>query len=149
MHINYTAKDGGETFRNDVNEEIASLMNEMITHQNGNGGFNKLISLKHDYPTDFYKLQNGTGGTYSIFLGNASFPYFTREFDIKLKDVPGLYDGSAAVDESGNLVPLDKTKSTNGTGEIVEEDWTVNIDYDADEVKSLSDILILIKYELG
>ncbi|HYV94571.1 MAG TPA: neuraminidase-like domain-containing protein [Chitinophagales bacterium] len=124
VQVSYTALDDGG-FRETVENNIAVALSGQPLY--------KLFSLKHDFPNDFYKMQNG--GSLDLIIGLSHFPFFAKQMTITLSTV-SLYDQNGN-DLGISLVP---TKEDSG-------DWKLT--FDLTTVKDAVDVLVLINYKLS
>ena len=103
MHINYTARDGGETYRATVETGLLSMINDYF----GSGkNLQQLISVKQTLADEWARLANTTGdGTYllSLDLGLDNFPYYLKSRGVaitKLTILPGGEVNASGWDEA-------------------------------------------------
>lgn len=72
LHISYTSRNGGELFAIEANKALqAELPNQTA----------RLFSLKHEFPTEWYKFLNPEGGNEQelvVTLKPEHFPFFVR-----------------------------------------------------------------------
>lgn len=76
LHIRYTARNGGEPLANSAKAAVRSL--HQLT------GLVQVLSLRHEYPTEWSQLQSGVDGTICITLDKARFPYFVSGETVSL-----------------------------------------------------------------
>jgi hypothetical protein len=138
MHISYTAKDGGETFSGEVIKKTQDLINDMITYEESKGLY-KVISLKHDFPSDFYKMQNSDTGNYPLKITKSMFPFFVRSKTITSTAISFFDENGAAFDSS--------VISSSNAGETIGEEWELDLLYAKDKLSD--DVLVLINYTIA
>jgi hypothetical protein len=170
IHISYTAKDEGN-FRTIVEDQIV----ELLTSYASDSGLDRLISLKHEFPSAFHKLLDSSGNTQvaEFELTQQHFPYFLVDKNLTLVSPVTIYlkqKGKDAIttpplkvnstdisnwsdivteNSSGNL----KKGEVNLSGNLIKK-WTINAgtnrldkeELDVDK-EELDDILILLKYK--
>lgn len=150
LTIRYTAKEATvSSFKTNVETKLGGITNNIIQSINEGSGFYRLLSLKRDFPSDFYKMQNGTATTYAIPIPASSFPFFTKDFPISLNAVTEFYDAGKLKDGTGNLTPTADITSTNPKNDPVDEKWNLNLNYIVADIKKIQDVLVLINYKLG
>jgi hypothetical protein len=90
IHLNYNAKDGGETLKTTVANDLKDLVIN-IALGSGNAGLTRMFSLKHEYSGDWYRFLNPpatqTGQNISIQNDSEKFPYVFHDYTIKITDV--------------------------------------------------------------
>lgn len=72
MHINYTA-EYDEGFRTAVEDSITSELDKI----NDNGGLIRVLSLKHEFPNEWYHALNGDGNMI-LEIRQEHFPFFAK-----------------------------------------------------------------------
>lgn len=85
LHIRYTARNGGEPLANSAKAAVRSQLNAL--HQlptTTETGLVQVLSLRHEYPTEWSQLQSGVDGTICITLDKARFPYFVSGETVSL-----------------------------------------------------------------
>ena len=93
MHINYTARDGGETYRTTVETGLLSMINDYF----GSGkNLQQLISVKQTMADEWARLANTTGDEnylLSLNLGLDDFPYYLKSRGIAITKLSLLLGG--------------------------------------------------------
>lgn len=138
--VRYSAKEStNPLFKVAVNIKIKSTIEESINLLNSHGGLYKLISLKNDFPDEFYSMKsdNATGSVNkSLKIGKAFFPYFVGGYTPVFKKCE-FYNKDGAVNPS--------LSATNNT--IIDE-WTLAVHYNPAHLKDLEDVYLLLSYSL-
>jgi hypothetical protein len=130
--IRYTARNSSnEQFKGAVKTKVAGITQTVLNTLNNGAGFYRLLSFKHDFPDDFYKLKRNI--VQPVILNKSMFPFFTRDKTINIV--------------SGNLFNRDGTE-IDGEATIT-QNWMLNINEITDEMVNAEDILILINYTLS
>ncbi len=142
IHISYTAKDGGETLKTKAIDNLSDIVSDKNTQT-----LYKLFSLKHDFPTDFYKMQSGTATTYNLKIGKSIFPYFARNKTITLLAIPQVFNADTI--DVGSVTPSTTITSSNDDTKEIKDDWELILNYTMDEIQSVSDVLIVISYAIS
>ena len=99
LHINYTARDGGEVFRGSIESTLLELINDYF----GTGtehALQQLISIKQNQSDDWARLSNLTGvDAYqlAVDLGLDNFPYYLRSRGIEVTNIKLALSGSSDV----------------------------------------------------
>ncbi|MFC0773417.1 Tc toxin subunit A-related protein [Terrimonas alba] len=174
FHISYTANDGGD-FRSEVEKHIRSAseknIRESLNKYEGNFELFRLFSMKHDFPTEFYKLLHpGDEPQQTSFQITANhLPYWLSFQDLKTtpnvqvflrpKKNEKIFEGSNVIAINNSPVTFSGTKKL---GELLEAEVTLgevspfinskwNISSPARSLKSedVDDLLILFRYKLS
>jgi hypothetical protein len=86
IHLNYTAREGGELLRSKAVAEFNKKMNALALAENRSGSF-RVFDLKREYPDKWYKFLHpaNPADDQQIVLENLSdrLPYFTQQFHTK------------------------------------------------------------------
>jgi hypothetical protein len=57
LHLRYTAKDGGELLKQDAGGELAAAVNKLV-QLGKQQGLARIFSLRHEFPTEWYRFLN-------------------------------------------------------------------------------------------
>lgn len=91
LTINYTAKDGGDSLRPTVNLHVQSNINKALDQlETAEVGFQRLVSLKNEFPDNFYQFLNPAGGgdlTTKLEINKKYFPFLFKDREIMLDDI--------------------------------------------------------------
>jgi len=86
LHLNYTARDGGDALRSKVEEHLSSEINRWLDELADEGqGMFRLFSLRHEFPSHLHHmLLPAEGATQSVALpiSRRQFPHFLRNRDL-------------------------------------------------------------------
>ncbi|MFE7077103.1 neuraminidase-like domain-containing protein [Streptomyces sp. NPDC057620] len=86
LHVDYTAREGGELLRSKAAEEINKKLNEMALSEKRRGLF-RVLDLKREYPDQWYRFLHPEhpADDQSFVLNDLAqrLPYFTRGFPTK------------------------------------------------------------------
>jgi hypothetical protein len=86
IHLNYTAREGGELLRSKVTTEFKEKMNKLALAENKKGLFH-VFDLKREFSDKWHKFLHPTNPTddQELVLDNLPdrLPYFTHQFDTK------------------------------------------------------------------
>ncbi len=158
LHISYTAKDGGDDFKTEVENKIISDLT--------NNGLYRLLSLKHEFPNAFYQLLHPTGAAQSteFELGKQHFPYFVVDKGLTLSTLKVYLSPKASksvtttgltleINEGLSNEWIDSGKSlkespVNFTGNPIRK-WTIAAKTGSLNRDELEDIFILFGYKVS
>jgi hypothetical protein len=97
LHINYTARDGGQVFRAEVERSLLQLIVDYF----GNGQpLQQLISIKQTQSDDWALLANLAGVEacqLTVDLGLDNFPYYLRNRGLTIKNIKLALNGNSVV----------------------------------------------------
>jgi len=86
IHLNYTAREGGELLRSKVVAEFNKKMNALALAENRSGSF-RVFDLKREYPDKWYRFLHPSNlvDDQQIILENLQdrLPFYTRQFTTK------------------------------------------------------------------
>jgi hypothetical protein len=83
LHMMYTARNGGETLKS---ESVKHL--ETIIENENTSGLTNFFSLKHNFPSEWYKFTSSTADdSLKIIIRKDHFPYLAQSFDVKVKSI--------------------------------------------------------------
>jgi hypothetical protein len=89
LHLRYTARDGGNTLRNEV--EKAEPGGESLKNRFIKNGFMRLFSLKHDFPQAFHQLTHPPAGSENrpveLLIAEQHLPYFLAQDNLEVKEL--------------------------------------------------------------
>jgi len=129
IHLNYTAKDGGEVFGSEVNDSIIDNLTSMAL-ASGNTGLNRAFSIKDEFPNDWHRFLNPDDTpaeqTVSITFDKTMFPYLVRDRDIEINslDIIFLVDGEGVT--TLNIQKVSVAGSDQGLLELTVADQTLD-----------------------
>lgn len=75
LHLHYTARDGGSTFKTMVDAEQRDLLNQIITTASATGLF-QAYNLRQQFPNEWWKLKQ-TNST-QVTIGLQHLPFFVQ-----------------------------------------------------------------------
>src|SRR5205823_2220637 len=85
LHVKYTARDGGALLQRTALHQMVTAVNAIGA---ANSGFNRLFSLKDEFPTEWYRFTQGTDAsdprTQEFALATRRFPYLFSGPDVTL-----------------------------------------------------------------
>jgi hypothetical protein len=153
VHLKYTARDGGSTFRTTVENGLRELLNAMVLHT-GASGLYRAFNLRQEFPEAWYQLKTTNATT--LNLGPELLPFFSSghtpgilsaSWIARLTGSPATYamllDGvSFNLNKDpafGNLCKGDSAMITLGAA------FTLS----AVSTAALEDLVVVVKYSLG
>ncbi len=115
IHVNYTARDGGENYRTEVEDRLTSALNSLIT---SDGGFPLLISLKNYYPDAWARMRQADTSVpcaMDFDISPAHLPFFLRNRVQAAKTLTlfAIPKNDAAMDFTGEPVILNGETGAN------------------------------------
>ena len=108
IQVNYTARDGGQAYRSEVEDRLVASLNSIIAD---NQGFPLLISLKNQFPDDWARMIQADAAvaqTITFTIEPTHLPYFLRKrvSTIKSLKLLAIPKNDAMLDFTGELVVL-------------------------------------------
>lgn len=178
IHLNYTAREGGELLKSKAVEEFNKKLSNMTLAENKQGLF-RVFDIKREYPDKWYRFLHpaNPADDQQVVLENLQdrLPYFTRQFPTKKArriDVVALMkDGQTykvMLSPLGNTEPdflaltpttvyqgLDQASKDLTGSEVALGTWTLKLKLDgAPDFKSLpsdavEELFLIINYTLA
>jgi hypothetical protein len=112
LHLRYTARDGGTGFRDATIGDLQQKIAGMMKLAEGRGGFYRLFSLRHEFPTEWNRFitQADSNGKHiqDFSFAKDRFPFFFQGRTIKISAV----DLFGILKPQVNSVQLDNLKVT-------------------------------------
>ena len=85
LHLKYTARDAGGLLKQSAEDGIAIAVNSIVR---ANSGFSRLFSLKHEFPTEWYRFSKSTDAadprSQEFIIGKDRFPFIFSNKDTTL-----------------------------------------------------------------
>jgi len=177
LHLRYTARDAGGTLKVAAAGSLQSAINTIVA-AGGSTGFARMISLRHEFPSEWQRLVtrvDGNGNATEPFaLTKSRFPFLVahRAITVAKVDLYAVPKASNAADLSGLAVTLPsaaqpvtmrnaatigrfagRTFDANVTSSHVEADSKWNFEVPAANVMTfratIDDILMVCHYTVG
>jgi Tc toxin complex TcA C-terminal TcB-binding domain len=99
LHIRYTAREGGASLKQQAKTELESALNAIALDENQKG-LARLVSLRHEFPSEWYRFLHPAGATDTQSLIYAltaeRFPFLSQGRQIK----PGKFEVFVQVEEA-------------------------------------------------
>jgi len=133
FHVRYTARQGVE--RGAVNKALDELFKDA-----GKSNLALLLSLRHDFPSEWAVFVNGTGD-FSATIRKDHFPYFAQNKEITI----------AGLDLYGQDPTKHSSVNTNGATDALGRDAQFTITAGPDEVLTRppsAELFLIIRYSL-
>ena len=90
LHMNYMAKEGGQTLANGATEHLSNSIDNLVTGTDS-PGLHQSFSMRHDFPTEFhrflYPANNVASQALTLNLSQNYFPYMFRDRAISIDQV--------------------------------------------------------------
>ena len=86
IHLRYTARDGGATFKATISGELEGNLNAMLLDKSKTSGLFRMFSLKQEFPDQLHKFLNPSGqtGKLTLSLTQSLFPYMFHDKKITI-----------------------------------------------------------------
>ena len=142
LHINYTAREGGDTVRAAAVESIDEML--AIIGQN-DIGLARLFSMKAEFPNELHQFLNSTNGNnVDLVLQRKHFPYFLNNWDIKIvsnDDIsvfirPDNQTVITATTAQGSLIGSSINLNASGLSQDIVDDIWIVVKYKIEEPAS-------------
>jgi hypothetical protein len=78
MRMSYTARNGGDAFRNEVRTSLALGGTRLRSDDTGTSSFQRLFSLKHEYAVEWQQFMSNPGVGMRFALAPERFPFPLR-----------------------------------------------------------------------
>jgi hypothetical protein len=170
LHLNYTAREGGDPFKEQVNQYVHTSINNWLDEVAASSeGLPRLFSLKHEFPNAFHRLLSPTGAEQSakFEVTQQHFPYFLAGQNLQITEATVYLKpkGTAPVSTSGLALSINKASISDNewiapsefpgtdlkqadvslSGSPIKK-WTIDAGTDGLDKDELEDILILFTY---
>ncbi len=89
LHMRYTAREGGETFKAAVKSEVDASVNQLVEAANKTGIFH-FLSMKHEFGTEFHQFLHPAGiaeHSTTLTLSKQHFPFLFQGKNIGITNV--------------------------------------------------------------
>jgi len=144
LHMRYTARDGGQPMRTAASSAVSDLFDDAQNHP-----LTRMISLRHDFPSEWRKLAIAQSAIRSITIDLAAsrFPFFARDRTIRVRSAaPRLVTaGTGAVSIRPGQVPPD-SNAGGWTGSQAPGPWSIATNAD---LNALDDIVVIFSYTIA
>lgn len=115
LHISYTARDGGEQFKAEVNDRLTARINTWIDDLTTTGtSLMRAFSLRQEFPTEYHRFLNpaedATNHQILLTLESKHFTHFLRQYELITSGENGLkllFKTNNERFSSGAIVQLD------------------------------------------
>jgi hypothetical protein len=135
LHVRYTARDGGQALAGPATDATRTLL------KSGGAPQYLLLSLRHDFPTQWYAFTSGGGTQFTAVLPRSYFPYTTQGATLG-NIVLTLYSAAGQVTPP---VPATMATDLNTAGET-----TLSFTADAKVLSpQAADVFLVIQYALS
>jgi hypothetical protein len=157
IHVKYTAREGGTSFKTLANDELTNQI-KVIKQGLSQEGLHIAINIKHDLPNEWQLLKNNA--SIDLLIDKTRLPYMAQPFNAeiksvmfiaKVKDDPANFvitvrqGNNAAI--ATNLSRNDDLKLCIGINDKIKIGTSFNLSIaDADKEK-LEELMMVVKYE--
>ena len=90
LHVQYTARDGGQPLEDTAALELVGAINA-IQQSESEQGLARLFSLRHEFPTEWYRFLNPTAATSSnsitLSLTKGRFPFLFQSKTLQVDQI--------------------------------------------------------------
>ncbi len=88
LHVRYTARDGGASFKAQVLSELNAAVNAFIRSE-GENGLTRMFSLRQEFPTEWAQLTRSAAGARSakFSISKNRFPFFVQGKTLTVRQV--------------------------------------------------------------
>ena len=100
LHLRYTARDGGETFRDTVKGAVRAQLNSTALAESRTGLY-RLTSARHEYPSEWARFLNPAAGNDQVLTVTTPperFPFFTSGMDLRARGLDVIAKTAEASD---------------------------------------------------
>jgi hypothetical protein len=107
LHLRYTARDGGAALKEDASKRVRTMLatqNAQVAAAGAEGMLVRAVSLRHEWPTEWSRLNSSPPTSQTISIGTNRFPFLVHDRVIAIWKV-SLYVRSPAP-TSGDIPPL-------------------------------------------
>lgn len=91
LHLRYTARDGGASFKETVEDELQIALNDMLLEEGRERGLFRLFSAKQEFPSEWHRFLHPSGnevGQHLVLgLGKQHFPSQFRDRSIRIRQL--------------------------------------------------------------
>ncbi len=136
LHVRYTARQGGEFLKTGAGTYIAEAL-----ASDGDLVWNQMLSLKHDFPNEWYQFKNDETQDMAITITGDHLPYLTGGRDIVVKVADSLTYEIA--DEQLSVVDL-----ATPALDAVFPDTGKTVTFDHNVIAGKDDLFFMLAYSL-
>ncbi|MEI6706022.1 MAG: neuraminidase-like domain-containing protein [Methylococcales bacterium] len=124
LHLKYTARDGGKALRTEATGNLKTLLKQEETDKNYKLQ-SRLFSLRHEFPTEWYKLLSTANHSQTFSLNKQRFPMVFIDSVITVKKVDVFVSPKNGIKDLENItisnpdgtynIKLSNTSNPDGT----------------------------------
>lgn len=144
LHIQYTSRDGGDAFKDEVNTNLTASLNRSLEYlAEADVELQNLISLRQHFPNQYYELLNAAeGDEITLSVIDQHYPYYLKDKSLTLSSTTLYLKRPDQDDLEEATTELSLSDGGGATG-----DWMLTLDnlgdFDGDAVE---DVLVLVKF---
>lgn len=153
IHLGYTARDGGSSFKTLVEDALRELLNEMLL-QAGRTGLFKALDLKREFPQEWHKLKQDH--SVELAIKEQHLPLFVQGHDPGIENITWLARVIGNPDIfmmslNGASFDLTRDENLNNLYVGVSDPITLGTAFalSATSTTDLEELVVLVKYTLS
>jgi len=153
VHLKYTARDGGTSFRTTVENGLRELLNAMILHT-GASGLYRAFNLRQEFPEAWYQLKTTNATTLNLtpdllpFFSSGHTPgVLAASWIARLDGSPATY--AMLVDAASFNLNKDPAFGNQCKGDSAVITLGTPFTLSAASTAALEDLVVVVKYSLG
>ena len=138
LHLKYTSREDST-----LKDLAIANLNSVLTDVAHGEIFGRLLSLKNDFPDEFYSMKSYSSVSpviKALKVDKMFFPFFTGNYIITFK-------GFTFYNKDGSAITF-PLSFNNSTGETIDDNWNLSLTYNPADLKSQEDVYLLINYSL-
>lgn len=140
LHIRYTARDGGQALAGP-----ATTATKKMLAPAGSGQSYLLLSLRHDFPTEWYAFASGATPSFTAALPKDYFPYAAQAVTLANIQMTLYADSGGNLAQASQPVPSTMAGDLNTTGTT-----TLTFTPDAQVLQTTAtDVFLVIQYSVS
>lgn len=116
MHIQYTAREGGNLLRNGAVSNLNSKIEEAQTV-----GSVRLFSIRHEFPSEWakFKADADTYAELTINFREEHYPFWSKNKDIEIKNI--IFFAKPTLDTKSNITVANNSNGTDKKDTLVKD----------------------------
>jgi hypothetical protein len=141
LHLRYTARDGGEHLGALATKELSQAISDA-----GTSTLTLLLSLRHDFPTEWSSFVTGTGDL-AVAIRKSFFPYLAQGGPVTVDGIVLYAPGKNGLAQVTVAVPDGLSDGINGTTESA----TLSLKADGKVLTRVQNtqVYLVVQYHLG
>ena len=139
LHVNYTALEGGEGFKQLREKQLTAGLNELaevLSGEAGATGLYRAFSFRHEFPDEWHRLRQGQ--TVTLEIGPDRLPYFVSVLKPKIEGATWLAKSKQKPSLSGNDTPIIAWVQQPDIPELWRHDGTLGLNWSPPQAVALA-----------